>query len=118
VRDTHRYAAAGFLNHNSYWHSKLMTTKILDASEIIDYADNNAGVLATSGGRLNPYKLGVELYRNVEERWNKGQFGKEWQDCDDLDAKRHWNLRLNLGKQKIFEGRSLYNDADFIHAVT
>ena len=114
VRETHRYAAAGFLNHNSYWHSKLMTTKILDASEIIDYADNNAGVLATSGGRLNPYKLGVELYRNVEERWNKGQFGKEWEDCDDLDAKRHWNLRLDLGKQKIFEVRSLYNDVTFI----
>jgi stage V sporulation protein R len=114
VRETHRYAAAGFLNHNSYWHSKLMTTKILDASEIVDYADNNAGVLATSGGRLNPYKLGVELYRNVEERWNKGQFGKEWEDCDDLDAKRHWNLRLDLGKQKIFEVRSLYNDVTFI----
>jgi stage V sporulation protein R len=98
----------------SYWHSNLMTTKILDASEIIDYADNNAGVLATSGGRLNPYKLGVELYRNVEERWNKGQFGKEWEDCDDLDAKRHWNLRLGLGKQKIFEVRALYNDVTFI----
>jgi stage V sporulation protein R len=98
----------------SYWHSKLMTTKVLDASEIIDYADNNAGVLATSGGRLNPYKLGVELFRNVEERWDKGQFGKEWEECDDLDAKRNWNLRLGLGKKKIFEVRSLYNDVTFI----
>jgi len=98
----------------SYWHSKLMTTKILDASEIIDYADNNAGVLATSGGRLNPYKLGVELFRNIEERWDKGQFGKEWEECDDLEAKRHWNLRLGLGKKKIFEVRSLYNDVTFI----
>ena len=98
----------------SYWHSKLMTTKILDASEIIDYADNNAGVLATSGGRLNPYKLGVELYRNIEERWDKGQFGKEWEECDDLDAKKHWNLRLGLGKKKIFEVRALYNDVTFI----
>jgi len=79
-----------------------------------EHADNNAGVLATSGGRLNPYKLGVELYRNIEERWNKGQFGKEWEDCDDQDAKRHWNLRLDLGKQKIFEVRALYNDVTFI----
>ena len=114
VEGTHRYAAAGFIHHNSYWHSKLMTTKILDASEIVDYADNNAGVMATSGGRLNPYKLGVELYRNIEERWDKGQFGKEWEECDDLDAKRHWNLRLGLGKKKIFEVRSLYNDVTFI----
>ena len=98
----------------SYWHSRLMTEKILDASEIIDYADHNAGVLATSGGRLNPYKLGVELYRNIEERWNKGQFGKEWEECDDLEAKRNWNLRLGLGKKKIFEVRALYNDVTFL----
>ncbi len=98
----------------TYWHSKLMTEKILDASEIIDYAENAAGVLATSGGRLNPYKLGVELYRNVEERWDRGQFGKEWEDCDDLAAKKNWNLRLGLGKKKLFEVRALYNDVTFI----
>ena len=89
----------------TYWHSKLMTESILDASEIIDYADHAAGVLATSGGRLNPYKLGVELYRNIEERWDRGQFGKEWEECDDLEAKKNWNLRLGLGRKKIFEVR-------------
>ena len=98
----------------TYWHSRLMTEKILDASEIIDYADNAAGVLATSKGQLNPYKLGVELYRNVEERWDKGQFGKEWEECDDLSAKKNWNLRLGLGRKKIFEVRALYNDVTFI----
>src|SRR5260221_11504171 len=30
----------------SYWHSKIMTEKALRASEIIDYADANAGILA------------------------------------------------------------------------
>src|ERR1700691_2806857 len=98
----------------TYWHSRLMTGKILDATEIIDSAAHAAGVLATSGGRLNPYKLGVELSRHIEERWDKGQFGKEWEDCDDLDAKRNWNLRLGLGKKKIFEVRALYNDVTFI----
>src|ERR1700722_8327854 len=98
----------------TYWHSKLMTTRILDASEIIDYADNAAGVLATSKGQLNPYKLGVELYRNIEERWDNGQFGKDWEEGDDLGAKRSWNLRLGLGKKKIFEVRALYNDVTFI----
>ncbi len=70
----------------TYWHSKIMTEKALKASEIIDYADHNAGVLATAPGQLNPYKLGIELLRDIEERWNKGQFGKEWDECEDLDA--------------------------------
>ncbi len=98
----------------SYWHSKLMTEHVADPQDIIDYSDSNAGVMATSKGQVNPYKLGVELYRHIEERWNKGQFGKEWEDCDDLDAKRHWDLRLGLGKEKIFEVRALYTDVTFI----
>lgn len=98
----------------SYWHSKMMTEKVLDASEIIDYADNNAGVMATAPGRFNPYKVGVELYRYIEERWNKGQFGREWEECTDLDAKKSWDMRLGMGREKIFQVRSLYNDVTFI----
>ena len=114
VEETHRYAAAGFINHNSYWHSKILTEKALHSSEIIDYADACAGVLATGPGRLNPYKLGLELLRNIEMRWNQGQFGKEWEECDSLAAKRDWDLRLGLGRKKIFEVRKLYNDVAFI----
>ena len=98
----------------SFWHSKILTEKALDASEIIDYADACAGVLATAPGRLNPYKLGIELFRNIEDRWNKGQFGKEWNECDSMDAKREWDRRLGLGRQKIFEVRKLYNDVTFL----
>jgi stage V sporulation protein R len=98
----------------TYWHSKILTEKALDASEIIDYADACAGVLATAPGRLNPYKLGIELFRNIEDRWNKGQFGKEWNECDSMDAKREWDRRLGLGRQKIFEVRKLYNDVTFL----
>nr|PZN17522.1 MAG: SpoVR family protein [Pseudomonadota bacterium] len=98
----------------SYWHSKMMTSDVCDWSEIVDYAENNAGVMATSGGRLNPYKLGVELFRSIEERWNKGQFGREWEECTDLDVKKNWDLRLGLGREKIFEVRALYTDVTFI----
>ncbi len=98
----------------TYWHSKILTEKALDASEIIDYADACSGILATSPGRLNPYKLGVELFRNIEDRWNKGRFGKEWDECDSMDAKRDWDRRLGLGQRKLFEVRKLYNDVTFL----
>ena len=98
----------------SYWHSKILTEKALHASEIIDYADANSGVLATSPGRLNPYKLGVELLRNIEDRWNRGQFGKEWDECDSMELKRNWDRRTGLGMKRIFEVRKLYNDITFI----
>ncbi len=98
----------------SYNHSRLMTTRIANWEDIIEYADNNAGVMATNGRSLNPYKLGVELFRHIEDRWNKGQFGKQWDECDDLAERRHWDLRLGLGRKKIFEVRSHYNDVTFL----
>jgi stage V sporulation protein R len=100
----------------SYWHSKLMTGSVCDAGEIVDYADNNAAVMATSPTRLNPYKLGVELFRSIEERWNKGQFGREWEAENNLDRKSNWNQRLGMGLEKVFEVRALYNDVTFIDA--
>ena len=98
----------------TYWHSTIMTKKALKASELIDYADHASGVTASAPNQLNPYRLGVELFRHIEDRWNKGQFGKEWEDCTDMAARRHWDRRLGLGKRKIFEVRKLYNDVTFI----
>lgn len=98
----------------SYWHSRMMTEKILTTPEIVDYADRNASVLATSAGQLNPYKLGVELYRNIEERWNRGQFGREWDECKNYDERRYWDMKVGLGREKIFQVRALYNDVTFI----
>lgn len=98
----------------SYWHSKILTQKILDDSEIIDFADINSGVLSSKPGQLNPYKLGVELYRDIEDRWNKGKFGKEWDECDDMEKRDSWDRDLGEGRDKIFQVRKLYNDVTFI----
>ncbi len=98
----------------SFHHSRLMTTKILNDNEVIDYADHHAGTLATQPGVLNPYKLGIELFRDIEERWDKGQFGPEWDACDDLQEKKRWDKKLGKGKEKIFEVRRIYNDILFI----
>lgn len=100
----------------TYWHSKIMTTRVLQDSEVIDYADHHSGTVATSPGRLNPYKLGVELFKDIEDRWNKGKFGKEFDDCDDYQTRRNWNRQQGLGREKIFEVRRLYNDVMFIDA--
>ena len=98
----------------SYWHAKILTQKVLDDSEIIDFADINAGVLATAPGKLNPYKLGINLYRDIEDRWNKGKFGREWDECDDMDRRESWDRDLGQGREKIFQVRKLYNDVTFI----
>lgn len=98
----------------SYWHSKILTEQIMNDSEIIDFADRHSGTMAMSPTSFNPYKVGIELFRNIEERWNKGQYGKEWEECPDLAAKKNWNRNTGEGRNKIFEVRKHYNDVTFI----
>jgi stage V sporulation protein R len=98
----------------SYWHSTIMTNKALDASEIIDFADKHAGVMYMSKQNINPYKIGIELMRDIEYRWDRGMFGKEYNECADMSEKIRWNTKLGKGKEKIFEVRKSHNDISFI----
>ncbi len=98
----------------SYWHSKIMTQKILTDSEIIDFADHHSGTMAMAPNGYNPYKVGIELLRDIEERWNKGRFGREWEECDDIRERLNWDRKTGLGRDKIFEVRKVYNDVTFI----
>ncbi|HEV3136300.1 MAG TPA: SpoVR family protein [Pirellulales bacterium] len=98
----------------SYWHSTIMTRQGLEPADIINYCDHHSGTLATSPNQLNPYKLGIELFRDIEDRWNRGRFGKDYEECDDRSAKRNWETQAGLGRQKIFEVRKIHNDLTFI----
>lgn len=98
----------------SYWHSTIMTKHKLEDAEIIDYANSHAGTVSMAGGRFNPYKVGIELFRDIEERWNKGKFGAEYENCPSIVEKKNWDKQTGLGQQKIFEVRRIYNDLTFI----
>jgi len=98
----------------SYWHSMLMTRHFVEAKEIIDYADHHSGTVHMPPGNFNPYKIGIELFRDIEDRWNKGKFGKEYEEADNLGEKERWDKGMGLGREKIFEVRRVYNDVNFI----
>ncbi|HEX9641004.1 MAG TPA: SpoVR family protein, partial [Candidatus Krumholzibacteria bacterium] len=54
------------------------------------------------------------LFRDIEDRWNRGAFGREYDECDDYNERRRWDKQLGLGREKIFEVRKIYNDVTFI----
>ena len=98
----------------SFAHTHLMTERALLPQELIDYADHHSGTVAVHPGHLNPYKLGLELLRDIEDRWNRGAFGPDYDDCDDLQARREWDRKLGLGREKVFEVRRIYSDIGFV----
>ncbi|MDB5037508.1 MAG: SpoVR family protein [Bacteriovoracaceae bacterium] len=98
----------------SYWHSTIMTNKAMKDSEVIDYADHHSGTVSMAGGRFNPYKIGIELFRDIEDRWNKGKFGSDYDNCRNLIDMKNWDKKLGKGREKIFEARKVYNDVTFL----
>jgi len=98
----------------SYWHSRLMTEKLLEPDEVVDYADHHSGTMAHGPERLNPYKVGIELWRDIQERWDRGRHGSDWDACDDFRAREEWDTGAREGIDRIFEVRRHYNDVTFI----
>ena len=94
-------------------HTRLMTKHILTPAQVVDYADHHSGTVANHPGRINPYRLGLALLEDIERRWNKGQFGKEWEDAD-FRTRKNWDTGAGLGKEKVFEVWKHYNDITFI----
>ena len=102
----------------TYWHTKIMERLFkegtLDEKEHGYYNLYNARVLSTNPRTINPYLVGLRIFEDIEKRWNKGQFGKEWETCEDPEQKKNWDLKLGQGREKIFEVRRSYSDRFFI----
>lgn len=98
----------------TYWHSKLMTRHFLEDKEIVHYADQHSGVVHMPPGGFNPYKIGVELWKDIERRWDRGQHGPRWEDIGDIGAKEAFDDTSMKGLGRIFEVRRIYNDVSFI----
>ncbi len=102
----------------TFWHMRIMDRLfkegLLNQDEHGYYNLYNARVLATNPRVINPYLVGLKIFDDVEDRWNKGRFGREWEECEDPTKKEAWDLGLRQGRRKIFEIRHSYSDRFFI----
>jgi stage V sporulation protein R len=97
-----------------FWHTRIMTAKGLDPQDMVAYADEHSKIVAPWRGRLNPYRLGYQLFEDIKDRWDQGRHGPDWESCQDLFKREHWDTREGRGMEKVFEIRSAYNDAQFV----
>jgi stage V sporulation protein R len=84
----------------TYWHSKLMTQHFLEAKEIVHYADQHSGVVHMPPGGFNPYKIGVELFKDIERRWDMGQHGPAWEALEGIGAKERFDDKSMKGRRR------------------
>jgi stage V sporulation protein R len=63
---------------------------------------------------INPYLLGSALFESIEERWNRGRFGREYEECADAEQRARWDTGLMKGLEKVFEVRRTHMDWFFV----
>lgn len=104
VDTQHAYVANGFVNHNSFWHSRIMRELDLTDTETIEFADLHSGVVSPHKGQLNPYYLGYKILEDIERRW----------DQPTAEERRKFGREGGEGRAKIFEAREVENDVSFL----
>jgi stage V sporulation protein R len=103
VESKHSYVANGFVNHNSFWHARIMRELELTDDEVMEFANLNAGVVAPHRRSINPYHLGLKLFEDIERRWDH--------PTQEQQAR---GAQPGQGRAKIFEVRELDNDLSFL----
>jgi len=110
----HSYVANGFVNHNSYWHSRILRDMDLSGEEHLEFTRLHASVLSPSprGTSVNPYYVGFKIFEDIERRWNGDLTADEHRD---YARENHgpWPHK-GKGREKMFEIRELENDVSFL----
>lgn len=88
----------------TYWHARIMHRLDLTEEETVDFARMHASVLAPGRLHINPYRIGYELLRSVEKRWNE----------PTADDRRRYGRRGGEGMQKLFEVRETETDVSLL----
>jgi stage V sporulation protein R len=104
VDEKHAYVANGFVNHNSFWHSRIMRELDLTDSEHMEFAELHSGVVSPQKGQLNPYYLGYKIFEDIERRW----------DNPTAEEREKLGRMGGEGRAKIFEVRELESDVSFL----
>ncbi|WP_243740253.1 SpoVR family protein [Aureibacillus halotolerans] len=87
----------------SYWHARILREMDLTTDEVIEFAKLNAGVVQPSRTQINPYYLGLKMFEDIEERYDK----------PTEEMIRH-GVKPGSGREKMFEVREIESDTSFI----
>jgi stage V sporulation protein R len=94
--------------------NQLFKEGLLNDSEHAQYNYSNSLVKAENPFSMNPYLVGSTIWKDIEERWNKGRHGKEWDECTDWKLKEEWDTKDGKGWDQCKSVMKVYTDWMFM----
>ncbi|MCP4725409.1 MAG: SpoVR family protein [bacterium] len=99
----------------SYWHEKLFLQDDRIKGHEIDFSRVNAWVTSLPRVGLNPYAIGMRLFRDIEENANKGKYTFDFMKIKDKDLRDKYDNKTGKGKEFIFNIRRNFCDYMFVN---
>lgn len=113
-----KYMNEGFA---TWWHEttmrKLFQEELLTSEEHAEFNYMNSFVKATNRYSMNPYLIGCTMWYDLIDRYDKGQFGDEYDEEPDMLKKKEWDTGAMMGHEKMLETLRTHNDWSFMMNV-
>jgi stage V sporulation protein R len=111
----HAYVACGFVNHNSFWHSRILRDMELPHDEHIEFVRLHSSVLSPPprGRSINPYYVGFKMFEDIERRWNGDLTDDERREYREENDGKEWPYK-GQGREKMMEVREVESDVSFL----
>lgn len=90
VDTKHAYVANGFVNHNSFWHSRIMRDLELSDVEHLEFAELHSSVVSPHKGQLNPYFVGYKILEDIEKRFGRAKLFEVREIENDVSLLRNY----------------------------
>ncbi|MFH1063524.1 MAG: SpoVR family protein [Candidatus Woesearchaeota archaeon] len=120
VRDTGMYFAphrrTKIMNEGwaSYWHEKLFEMDDRVKGHEVDFAKINSGVVSIPRAGLNPYAIGMRLFKYIEEIGDRGRDCREYHRLKDTHDRKVFDTGAGKGDRLIFDVRATMTDFLFV----
>jgi len=99
----------------SYWHENLFLKDDRINGHEVEFARVNAGVTSLPRVGLNPYALGMRLFKYIEGMGDKGRYDMEYRKINDVNERKKYDRDTGQGKGFIFKIRDDFCDFMFIN---
>ncbi|NLI77452.1 MAG: SpoVR family protein [Candidatus Riflebacteria bacterium] len=99
----------------SYWHEKLFLADPRLRTHEFDFSRINAGVVSLSRVGLNPYAVGLRMFKYLEAKADRGMLTYDFEKVGDYEARKAYDQKTGAGRQFIFDVRTYHADATAIN---
>lgn len=102
----------------SYWHQELFLTDEMMKGNEIAFARVDTGVTMMPKFGLNPYALGLLLFRFIEDMADKGKLDISFQNLKGVEDRKKFDMKIGKGRQHLFSLRENLDDRLFVNYLS